>query len=340
MNDKPYQPSEKRQLAALQVPGIDPAPTKAEIRQMEASLAADPGNLHTRFKLTAHYYEHRRSKLAAQAHFTHFLWLIDNFATTDFWRYTPPHPLYTAQQRATIKRHIQKQMKLHPKNAEVVGHAARILGDNDRAQELKYYLKAQKLDPSKFEWTHMVALIHRYLALNGPPQHGRRHAKIALAEADKALHLKINRGEIFGIYVDFLTVAIEFGFLDKADEYATSFLRLLSRTPYEFYRQTAWLFQARTALARNQVTKARSLVRKTLRSLAEEEDRESHVASGIRMMNVLDELLRLGQRDIVIEALLVALSKSRSKHKRQIARWLQQVQAGKSPRLHFKQRRR
>jgi len=178
--------------------------------------------------------------------------------------------------------------------------------------------------------------MYRYEALNGPHFYRPQCAHLAVAEAEKFLKLKDTRGERTGILGDMPPMAIEFGYLKEARKWSKELLDIGRHGAYRIWAHKAYLHLARIELAEGKPRRAHAWLRKAIDSFRT--DKPTHVVEEERMMVLLNELLKNGDREIVLDALKVCARKCSEDKREQMKAWYNMVKQGETPALGWPQR--
>lgn len=308
--------------------------TAADARSLERQLADDSTNLLARLSLLG-YYRYRDDKKSQDAYFVHALWMIDN-RPSDYVCYYLAFGRQHQRAFGKVREHWLKQVRLHSRNAQVMGNAASVLFNTDRKNGEALFRRAQRLDPVEPRWTRRLAQYYRYMALNGPRACRPKYAKLCLKETDRALKLKDTLGEHVGLLTEHTLVAIEFGDFKRARLWAKELLSTGARYDFHVWTHPAHLYLARVEVAEQKIAQSKRRLRQVLKELLIEE--HTHLHRDNRMMNLLNDLLHAGERQIVVDALTVCAKRCTSddkKHRKQIEAWAKQIQSKRTPHLQF-----
>src|SRR5262249_32365846 len=125
----------------------------------------------------------------------------------------------------------------------------------------------------------------------------------------------------------------------RARKWSTELLSDGARDGFHLWTHTAQLYLARIDLAEGNIAQSKRRLRKVLKELVVEE--YTHLYRSSRMMDLLNDLLREGECQIVLDALTVCSEKcgaDEGNARKQIATWAKQIQRGSIPKLKALQR--
>jgi hypothetical protein len=331
--------------------------TAGEVKNTEALLVREPGNIEARKSLLAYYshYETKKTVLNEKARIKHRVWFIQNhpemierqaigfFDMSKFSR-NPEYDL--------LKAEWLKQVALHPRNSQVRLNAVSFIQYVEPSAAISLLSEGEKIDPEEYEFPLKLADIYESGSTSPKVEATRQRSYLTLAlkKGEQALsQIKKERSrERDRDRKDLLTklskVGLELQQYDRTRAFATELILDFGDNPDEFGYEEAVhqgnIVLGRIALAENDIAKAKEhlliAIKATLRS-------EFVWLSEIDL-DLARELLAKGEKDAVLEYLRLCLSlREREKeaeeaYKSEISAlksWQEQIKTGKVPSLDF-----
>lgn len=297
-----------------------------------------------RIVLLGHYTTARNSKRLSQTRLNHILWLIEQRPEC----YTAGSPFASVdavleeQHYRTAKDVWLRQCQARATDARVLANAAQffLIFERDRAEQL--LLAAQQIDPTNPDWHEHLAHLYSLAASSRDPESKRDRARKSLLEYETADQLRqFHRGaadeeqEAFAALLHSLPArarqAFDAGEFQFAREYAEECLRLAGdETTAEYKRDGDAWHQGHLVLGRLALLEGRIADAKT--HLLESGRKTSFctLVSFGPNMSLAKDLLKLGERDVVLEYFDLCAKFWKCGGDRLDA-WKQQVQAGRIP---------
>jgi hypothetical protein len=304
--------------------------------RLEERLQESTDDLATRLQLIGYYRRNSRKKDDVRASMVHLIWMAENRPRDYCVYYFGLGDDYTPKQFGQFREAWLRQIDANPDDDQIIGNTANIISYRDRELAKKLFRRAQVLNPQEPRWSRRLAQMYRCEAMNGPRLYRPQCAQQAVAETEKYLKLKDVRGEHTGILEQMPPMAIEFGYLKEARKWSKELLNYGRHCIFRVWAQNAYLHLARIELAEKKPRRAHGWLRKAIDSLSTGEP--THVIEGDRMMVLLNELLKNGDREIVIDALKVCTRKCSEDNREQMKAWYKQVRKGETPTLGWRTR--
>ncbi|MBL7187460.1 MAG: M48 family metalloprotease [Phycisphaerae bacterium] len=229
----------------------------------------------------------------------HIFWLIKNHSDSDIAGRSETHvrPSILSSAYGKAKALWLKQVADHPGNAKIMANAARFftIPDRDRAKAL--YQEAKRIDPKNADWPQRLSHLHR-LGMTSKAGLLRKQAAVkALNELEQAYALATNDEKKMYILPDLAKDAYEAGQIDKASTYA----RQLLNNPPAGHNYGNTIHQGNLILGRIALDKNKIEVAKRHLLNAAKTPGSPVLGSFGPSMTLANELLKKGERDVVIE---------------------------------------
>lgn len=302
--------------------------------KLEARLLAADDDLAARLWLLGYYRRLSQTKEDICTSMTHLIWMVENRPQDDCCYYLQLGDGYTPKQFGAYREAWLKQTEINPDDDQIIGNAANAISDRDKELAKELFRQSQNLNPKEPKWTRRLAQMYRYEAMNGPHLYRTQCAQQAVIETEKYLKLKDVRGEHTGILELMPPMAIEFGYLNEARKWSKELLDFGRHCVFQVWAQKAYLHLARIELAENKPRRAHAWLNKAIDSIRSDE-LPTYLAEEDRMMVLLNELLKRGDREIVIDALKVCARKCSEDKREQMKAWHKQAQQGETPKLEW-----
>lgn len=331
--------------------------TAGEVKNTEALLVREPGNIEARQSLLAYYshYETKKTLLNEKARIKHRVWFIQNhpemierkaigFFDMSKFSKDPEYDL--------LKAEWLKQVALHPRNSQVRLNAASFIRYVEPSAAISLLSEGEKIDPEEYEFPLKLADIYESRSTSPKVEAARQRSYLTLAleKGEQALsQIKKERSrerdrDRKELLKTLSKVGLELKQYDRTRAFATELILDFGDDPYEFGYEEAVhkgnIVLGRIALAENDIAKAKEhlliAIKATLRS-------EFVWLSEIDL-DLARELLAKGEKDAVVEYLRLCLSlrerdkEAEERYKSEISAlksWQEQIKTGKVPSLDF-----
>ena len=300
--------------------------TAEEAKELEAMLRENPDAVEARRKLLGYY----RGNESREARRRHVLWFIEHRPESEIHK-NFGSLLAQIDGEAFEKgkdlwlEHVEKQ----PKNAKILGNAAKylLLSDQERAERL--LKQAKELQPDNSQWAWELAQLYQLKGRFAEPGTKEELMKKALSEMKAAQAMTTE--EMARFYnLDYLSsMAFSAGELEQAKEYAEKFLQQAELYPDDWASGNAVhngnIILGRIALRKGNVAEAA----KHLLAAGKSEGSPQLNSFGPSMI-LAKELLEKGQNEAVLEYLDSVGSFWKSGAD-QLDRWKKLIKAGVDP---------
>jgi len=331
--------------------------TAGEVKNTEALLVREPGNIEARKSLLAYYgnYETKQTAAIEKARLKHRIWFIQNRPEMSGYEVTGFFDLAKFSKDAVydlLKAEWLKQVALHPRNSQIRLNAASLMEYVEPSAAISLLSEGEKIDPEEYEFPLKLAEI--YASRSRSPKveaaSQRSYLTLTLEKGEQALsQIKKERSRARDrdrkkLLVNLSKVGLELKKYDRTRAFATELILDFGNDQDDFgYEEAAHkgnIVLGRIALAENDIAKAKEhlliAIRAPLRS-------ESVWLSDIDF-DLARELLAKGEKDAILEYLRLCLSlREREKesvdlYKSEISAlksWQEQIKTGKVPSLDF-----
>ena len=298
-----------------------------EAADLEASLAKQPDDLTTRTKLLGYYGILRfTSRPAREAAAGHTIWVITNrpkaeIAGTPFcYLDRIIDPVAYGEAKQLWLDHAKAQ----PKDAIILGNAAKFLRLHDAAQAERLFKEARALEPKNPEWFDQLAQL--YLR-----QGAKAGAKKALAELEAAQSVDPDSNSRFYRLDELTKAAFDAGDYDKADRLAKELLDTVTK------RKRDWSYGNAIHCANN--TLGRLALKKGDVKTANEYLLKAGQTPGSPQLNsfgpnmsLAKELIEAGQQETVLQYFDLC-RKFWEGHGNTLDEWKTDITAGRTPKF-------
>lgn len=302
----------------------------AQVARLEKELKKNPTDFTSRAKLLGYYFMRQNSAAAKIPYTEQVLWVIanrpaDGIAGTP---YAQLNKILNPNGYEQAKELWIKQTKAHPKNVQILSHAASFLESNDADIAEDLYKKCATIDPQNSDWLAQLAQMYHRKAQTGGADQKQLAAK-ALATQELAVRLATDPNDHFYQATDLPVMAIDAGDFNKAVEYARDLLKEAPRFPHDWNYGNA-IFYANIALG------SASLQAGDINQAAKYLLAAGNTPGSCQLDSfgptflLADQLLKHGQQKVVLEY-LDEVSRFWGMGSKELSEWKKQIAAGNTP---------
>ncbi|MBP9094492.1 hypothetical protein KBI23_25965 [bacterium] len=270
--------------------------TATEAKLLKRKLLLEPLDLNSRLLLMGYYNSFRFSKRYLQERFIQVLWLIEN-RPADFFtsiaRATSNGRNWSPEMTQVALDCWKKQAKKHPKDARILFNAGIQFEEVEPTRTIALWKKSSKADSNFAPPVRDLANFYRRKARTGIVSEKKRLVRLALDTLDLALTLRHNDDFAFDepitMLIEFTPVAITYGYLDRARQYATRLRRykahLLCRQFAETYLLRLDVIEGKYKSAEKRIARLKQLY----------SEHPSHVTANTQALLTLADLCQHDQ---------------------------------------------
>ncbi len=302
-------------------------PAAPDPEQLERRLRQYPDDLDARDQLTMFYFW-QSSPSARLAHARHVLWVIRHHPDSDLAGH-PQMSFVDGTKHSVVTRAGQlwrEQISAHPRNAKIIGNAARWFLKQDPTVGFRLLTRAQAVDPNDPQWPQFEGDCYSEDMNSDTGSQHREAARRALLAYERWWRLTGDANDESGCREDMAVAAFEAGELYKARLYATKLLEMPGKRDGHGYGNAIHkgnLVLGRVALKSGDTKTAVSYLLASGKTPGSPE-----LDSFGPNMSLAKELLEKGQRQAVLEYFALCATFWREG---ELALWTKQVERGKMP---------
>ena len=296
-----------------------------EAGELESLVAQHPEDLTGRTKLLGHYFMARfTSAEARQKDLEQVLWIIRNRPESKIAG-SPFSGIDAISDREGYNEARQmwlKQTEVHPKNATILGNAAKFCLINDRKMAENLLKEAQTIEPTNLQWPDQLGHLYSWGS-------NKDDATQALMEFEKAQAADPEATSKFARLDELAKSAFAAGEIEKASRYATDLLAQAQKYPHDWnYGNVIHHGNnvlGRVALKQGDVKEADQYLLK-----AGETPGSPQLQSFGPNMSLAKDLLEAGEKDTVLRYFELC-RKFWGMGAKNLNTWADEVKAGKIP---------